>query len=758
MGVTYSQPQNKSNDSKSNSDSKSNDSNSNDSNDSKSNHSNSNDSKSNDIKSNSTSNAKTDNASNTPSTSATEKTGNLGKETNTKGDTVNEGFTDVYGNINFVTFLSSIYARLAYCTDHNFLRYYQEIFGPIISEEILTAINNQVKNNGIKSIMNDKQMFGLTSGIDKFGLKTYTSDTKLEPATSIEPAPSTKPEKSVKLKPLSTEQSGGDDASGEEQVHLQFLPLAKKINIALGEQRISKDDANCHFDLKECKPDPNLIFIQIANSNYGGIYVFGDRRMPNLITVVFRGTYSVKSAGSYTKLSTITPGIIGKEADIPEEYLTGIFKLISENIHSILYAMTYVSNQLGTQEKQILTTGHSLGGGLTTIFSYLWVAHITSNKKYRGGDYALLNPNICCISIASPRVLSKELASLFCCLTDDIGNEINAECKKMLEQINKSRKNNERVNIIGRIAYVRNTMYSDPVTTLPLKGSFQHPCSNIDITSAKTRKAVTSDCYVQIKNSASTRCWTQKKRALLRKPIPDKLAITMDYNMPLDCVDTKEKRKASKYKSPSLLKMPMGYHIMYNGISFAGGLDPFEFLASANPLKSREESKEIVRTTVGDTVCRIIVYPSPKTGGSSAGVAYFDLSKLRNKNEANAAKSKIHQKLSTSSAEKAIEAEDLNYTDVNFKELIKKVTDYNILNSKASLNGTKDLIVFTVTKSTNVGDNTLIRYNAPPPLINPSTVTGGKRNKKRKKTKRKNKCKSKLKNKNNRKTRKIHRK
>jgi len=55
-------------------------------------------------------------------------------------------------------------------------------------------------------------------------------------------------------------------------------------------------------------------------------------------------------------------------------------------------------------------------------------------------------------------------------------------------------------------------------------------------------------------------------------------------------------------------------------------------------------------------------------------------------------------------------------------------------------------------------DNTLIRYNAPPPLINPTTVTGGKRNKKRKKTKRKNKCKSKLKNKNNRKTRKIHRK
>ena len=726
MGVTYSQPQNKSNDSKSNIDSSNNNSSSKSSSSSNS---------------NSTVNSETENTSNAPSTSATDKPSNLGKETNTKGDTANDGFTDVYGNINFITFLSTIYARLAYCTDHKFLRYYQEIFGPIISEEILTAINNQVKTNGVKSIMNDKQMFGLTSGKDKFGLKTYTSDTKLEHTTSIE-----------------TKQSGGNDASGDEQVHLQFLPLAKKINIALGEQRISKDDANCHFDLKECKPDPNLIFIQIANSNYGGIYVFGDKRMPNLITVAFRGTYSVKSAGSYTKLSSLTPGIIGKEAHIPEKYLTGIFKLISENIHSILYAMTYVSNQLGKEEKQILTTGHSLGGGLTTIFAYLWVTHITSNEKYRKGDYALLNPNICCVSIASPRVLSKELANLFCCLTDDIGTELNDECKKMVEQINKSRKDNNQITIVGRITYIRNTMFRDPVTGLPVKGNYYHPCSDKDTTGAKTRKAVTSDCYVQIKNSASTRCWTQKKKALFRKPVPDKLAITMDYNMPLDCVDTQEKRKASKYKSPNLLKMPMGYHIMYNGISFAGGLDPFEFLASANPLKSKEASKEITRTIrSGDTVCRIIVYPSPKNGGSNASVAFFDLSKLRNKNIDNVGKIKIHQQLSTSSAEKAIEAEDINYTDDDFKELIEKVTDYNILNSKASLNGTENLIDFTDTKSTNISDTTLIRNISSASASSSAPPTGGKRKRNNKKTVRKRSKKS-NKTKNKRKTRKIRRK
>ena len=40
----------------------------------------------------------------------------------------------------------------------------------------------------------------------------------------------------------------------------------EKINIALGEQRISKHDSNCQFDLKNCEQDPNLIFIQIKYS------------------------------------------------------------------------------------------------------------------------------------------------------------------------------------------------------------------------------------------------------------------------------------------------------------------------------------------------------------------------------------------------------------------------------------------------------------------------------------------------------------
>ena len=451
-----------------------------------------------------------------------------------------KNFTDVYGKTNFISFQSTIYARLAYCSARNFLKYYGEIFGPIITSEMLEAINAQVKNNGIKSIMNDEQMFGLTDNDNKFGLGTYTFN-------------------------------------GNK--YLKFLPLADKINIALGEKRISASNANCHFNLENYKKNDNLIFVQIANSNYGGIYVFGDKRMPNLITILFRGTYSIKSAASYTKVSSLKPGLIGAEGIIPEKYLTGIFKLISENIHLIIYAMRYVSNQLGpNEEKKILTTGHSLGGALTAIFAYLWVNHITANIKYRVGDYALLDQDVFCVSFSSPRVFGKELANLFCCLTDNNGDKQdnpNEKCLEMLIKNKEAREKHGELGVQGRIYFLKVSTNRDPVTGLPAKGWYQHPCSDINTTDSIRREAVTMNCLPQIKESISKRCW-KKNKSVRVKLVPDRLAITMDLKMPLDCVSSKSDRDESKHKTPKL-KNTMGYHIMIMGISFAGALDPTEF-------------------------------------------------------------------------------------------------------------------------------------------------------------------------------------
>ena len=679
---------------------------------------------SNSMNNNSMNNMNNKNAKNPSSTNIVDTVGTGDNMNNTENDknvsnvSNNTQFTNVYGNINFITFLSTIYARLAYCNDHKFLLNYNKIFGSIITTDIMSAINSQVSKNGIKSIMNDKEMFNLTSGTDKFGLKTYTSDTN--------------------------------------QVHLEFLPLAEKINIALGEQKISDTDLNCQFDVTKAKSDPNLIFISIADSNYGGIYIFGDKRMPNIITVGFRGTYSVKSAGSYSRISSLLPGTIGKEAYIEEKYLTGIFKIIAENIHSIIYSMTYISKQLGEGiEKQIITTGHSLGGGLTTIFAYLWVAHIKSNKKYQEGIYKNLNPNIACISIAAPRVLDTKLANLFCCLTNDLGTELNDVCKKLLQEIKEIRETNQDIDFTGRITYIRSTTYLDPVTSLPLKGSYHHPCSDIKETGENTRMTVNTDCYVQIENSMTKRCWNKNKPKTMfgkltnPKLIPDRLSTSMNYNFPLNCVDTKEKRELSKYKSPKLMKMPMGYHIMYNGISFAGGLDPLEFIGSANPFKSKEDSKEIVRTKTGDTVTRIVAYPKPDNNNNIniAGILFFDLTQLRIKPDSHATNSKLRNQLSTSSAEKAIQGEDIKLDLTHFDSLIQNMKDYDILTTKAPLNGTADLFVFKNLEMGSV-NNTLIRN----PTNNIQKV-GGKSKTRAKKSILKHRKKKTRKNKKIRKTR-----
>ena len=697
--------------------------NNNNSNSMNNNNMNNNNMNNNNMNNNNMNNMNNKNAKNSSSTNIVDTVGtgdnmnNIANDKNVSNVSNNTQFTNVYGNINFITFLSTIYARLAYCNDHKFLLNYNKIFGSIITTDIMSAINSQVSKNGIKSIMNDKEMFNLTSGTDKFGLKTYTSDTN--------------------------------------QVHLEFLPLAEKINIALGEQKISDTDLNCQFDVTKAKSDTNLIFISIADSNYGGIYIFGDKRMPNIITVGFRGTYSVKSAASYSRVSSLSPGTIGTEDHIEEKYLTGIFKLIAENIHSIIYSMTYISKQLGEGiEKQIITTGHSLGGGLTTIFAYLWVAHIKSNKKYQEGVYKNLNPNIACISIAAPRVLDTKLANLFCCLTNDLGTELNDVCKKLLQEIKEIRGTNNDIDFTGRITYIRSTTYLDPVTSLPLKGSYQHPCSNIKETGENTRMTVNTDCYVQIENSMTKRCWNKNKPKTMfgkmtnPKLIPDRLSTSMNYNFPLNCVDTKEKRKMSKYKSPKLMKMPMGYHIMYNGISFAGGLDPLEFIGSANPFKSKEDSKEIVRTTTGDTVTRIVAYPKPDNNNINiAGILFFDLTQLRIKPDSHATNSKLRNQLSTSSAEKAIQGEDIKLDLTHFDSLIQNMKDYDILTTKAPLNGTADLFVFKNLEMGSV-NNTLIRN----PTNNIQKV-GGKSKTRSKKSILKHRKKKTRKNKKIRKTR-----
>ena len=298
--------------------------------------------------------------------------------------------TKTYGNVNFISFYMTIFARLAYMDSHVFLLNYSKIFGHIVIPDIMTAINNQSKSPDT-TLLDDKSMFKLVPGEKKFDLDTYTSDTG--------------------------------------QVHLQFLPLAGKINAAIGESR-TDTESNCQILFAPAEANLNLMFISIGTSNYGGIYIIADKRMPNIINVVFRGTYSAKSAQSYLKPRFYATGVGVEKSDTEiftkEMYLDGVLKILAENIHCIVNSIGFIGNKLRdvtnfSGKIHILTTGHSLGGALCTIFSYLWVAHIKtqlSDSEKRVIDN--IDENITCISIGSPRVFGSSLANLFCCLTNNL--------------------------------------------------------------------------------------------------------------------------------------------------------------------------------------------------------------------------------------------------------------------------------------------------------------------------------------------------
>jgi len=490
---------------------------------------------------------------------------------------LNTTFTEDYGtSVNMVSFIGSVYSRLSYMNEHQFLGHYTKIFGPIIPDLLMENMNNVIKNGGTPNILNDEKMFSLTNETEKFGLQTYKTSNGLS---------------------------------------LRFLPWAQEINKVNGEQRIDANTPNCDIETTTV-PNENLVFATIATSNYGTTYVVGDKRMPNIVNVIFRGTSDAKSAGSYSKASSLTAmwtgnimGGLVKEED-KEKFLYGIYKILIETAHTLIGAIKYVSDKINPNAEKgsvnVITTGHSLGGGLATIFAYVYVAHISNEANFTN-LYPSLNINIGCFTYGSPRVLSKDLAIHFCELTtNNENNFLNYEhtdtYKKFIESINNK--------IPGRITYLRIVMHNDPVAAVPKIG-YSHPCS--DLNDIKFRKATNSDCLVQVGNSFSNRCRGTR------------LSMTYDFGLPLNCVNTKEDRTNGP-KGPVLAKMPMGYHTEYLGISYIGGIS----LGNVFGKNIKRVNQSNNTSKKGDTVCRILIYPDPKNINKSL-VGFYDLSIYRSK-------------------------------------------------------------------------------------------------------------------------------
>ena len=201
--------------------------------------------------------------------------------------------------------------------------------------------------------------------------------------------------------------------------------INKKINTITKKHLIHKSDDSS-----------NVKYISISTSNYSSVYIVADK-LTNTIFIAFRGTYSLKSALAYFKLTSIEPYKICKNN--PGGLVLGIFKIVGEIFYTIKESIHFLSTTfLKTNNYKLVSTGHSLGGGCSQIFSYFLVKQ---NPKIK----------ITCVTFGGPRVFNKYLV-------DKFNNYI------------------ER-NIIMFKRYVTN---GDPITLLPLtrkKGnvSYYHP-------------------------------------------------------------------------------------------------------------------------------------------------------------------------------------------------------------------------------------------------------------------------------------------
>ena len=620
------------------------------------------------------------------------------------------------GNVTLTTCLLNIFSRFVYGNDHLFLLHISKTFGKIIPLDVLTTLSNSVKTKGISVIKKDKETYDLNEGTKKFELEPYKSP-------------------------------DGD-------LHLNWLPWIQKINIAIGEERINSSDNNCQFKFENAKENPDLVFTSIATSNYGEIYVFGFRSAPNLVFVVFRGTYSAKSALSYTQLSSIFPIFIGQEGDIKEKYLFGMFKLVSDIIHVLMDAIIFVGDKINptansTDNKiSVLTSGHSLGGGLSTIFAYLYVVHIKSKNVYKTSPYDILNKDIGCTSFGSPRVFDTNLSNLFCCLTTDAKNSPTDYCTDLIKKISDAH-NNSDINIEGRITYNRVVSYNDGVPSLPPNKAgftYAHPCSYKQ--TENFRSATNTDCFVQVTNSSSIRCGGPTSR----------LAMTIDIKKPLDCVNTKEARDKTKQFSPNLGKNPAGSHLQYLGLLYAGGAD---FKKLNSEIKRAQVSK-FTGMNMGDTVCRIIIYPNFFSSNDpdllNASVVFYNLKLKQTINDKLIEKAGEEEagKKEEGKKEEEVEkllAEDNKDTYEYFKKLIIQSQPIDILQHAPSSSWTD--VGLKVVNDENAIETSMVKDIGKDMELGVAVTGGSRRVQKRSKQNKTNRRKGRRQNKSKRRNKKI---
>ena len=471
--------------------------------------------------------------------------------------------------------------------------------GALPTTSILFKMQNQASTNGIMGLLDDKTMLGLstaTVGEKRWGLNVI-------PVDGINTSNPQMP--TVTLDCVTNYDAQGTplDAFGPT-TDSNIKSWSERVNIILGERRISDTDLNCAPSLP-LSQNPMLVFRAISDSNYGTTYVFGDKRAPKLVWIVFRGTANAKSAMSYTRPGSLLPTNFIEFFSEVESGLEGIFKILQEQIHMIIQMAADVAKELNAGQEiepesiKLQVTGHSLGGALATAFAGEYVQQIS--PSFNGTELAIFDISIGCWSIASPRIFGEKEAALFCCLTQ-------SEKACLKDAVNYVKVDS---NVKGRIAYLRVVTALDIVTALPKGNGYAHPCS--DFKKGDERTMVTMDCDIEetgfVTNKRSTRCVSNKRPAM-----------TANFSKAPKCTD----QRKSTFSMSSIF-----YHLAYCGIMFAGGVDMDSIVnRDVERLEAQDVQKAAaagIKVSKDDTMMRILFY----NGDDKAKCAFFDLVPLR---------------------------------------------------------------------------------------------------------------------------------
>jgi len=426
-----------------------------------------------------------------------------------------------YGDMHFISFFAAILARLAYFNDNKFLKNYNQIMGKVIDTKILTAINNGVKSKQSQMLLNEKEMF-----------KDFNEYPKTEDTPYLDV---------VKMKiPQQINKINGEQATFEKM----FEKKAKTNNDDSGDvelvEKIKASSMDTGTGNRGENTNNNVKYISIGWSNYGEVYVVADKRMPNTLMLLFRGTYSIKTASIYTKATTTLPlAACNTNPDI--KFLYGIYKVTAEMIHTIIEAMRYlVENFLNEGKKdegsiKIFTTGHSLGGAMCTIFAYLWMS-IKKVEPYNKSPYNVFSNDIICVSLGAPRCMNETAANDFC------------------EYVMKK-----------KILYLRIVSNGDVVTAMPPSNLYYvHPCSNNN----ELRQQVTESCVAPF----------------IRYPF----YFTTDYKVEIKCSTQVNKDWKGTHA-----------HAYYLYISYLNGISPTKFVPGFNNEVVRMNGNTVCRLIYG---------------------------------------------------------------------------------------------------------------------------------------------------------------